>query len=83
MTSVDIRDLNNSGVVRGLQSQGIYPRQDIDVLLYNEPDTFNLFLLALQDLQEKTPWQDKMSFYQIAGMLLIFPAPLRRQMICG
>lgn len=69
-------DLNTAqarGFATGLPGFGVVPRQDIDVLLQKEPDTFNLFVLALRELQQEKPgqnpplWQDKMSFFQLAG----------------
>lgn len=68
-------DLNTAvaqGLVTGLPAFGIVPRQDIDTLLLKEQDCFNLFLLALRELQTEKPgqppeWKDKMSFYQMAG----------------
>jgi len=45
---------------------GVVPRRDIDELLFNEPDTFNLFVLAFDALQNAPP-TDIMSFFQIAG----------------
>lgn len=55
------------------------PRLDIDELLLEHPETFNLFIIALKELKEEAvPWQipsdfkiakgDKFSFFQIAGM---------------
>lgn len=68
-------DLNTAvaqGLVTGLPGFGVVPRQDIDTLLLKEPDSFNLFLLALRELQNEKPgqspqWREKMSFYQLAG----------------
>ena len=59
-----------NGVVIGLKDEApntAIERLDIDVLLTQEPDTFNLFLLALAKVQEDGT--DKMSFKQIAGEL--------------
>lgn len=57
------------GVVVGLKSvSDVKPRREIDDLVVNEPDVFNLFLLALEYLQKDTgQWQDKMSYFQVAG----------------
>jgi hypothetical protein len=71
-------DLNTAmarGFATGLPGFGVVPRLDIDVLLKQSPDTFNLFVLALRELQLEKPgqppfWQDKMSFFQLAGMLV-------------
>jgi hypothetical protein len=71
-------DLNTAvsrGLATGVQGFGVVPRLDIDVLLQREPDSFNLFVLALRELQQEKPgqnpplWQDKMSFYQLAGKM--------------
>ena len=58
------------GVVVGLKPvSDVRPRREIDDLVANEPDVFNLFLLALEWLQKDTGlWQDKMGYFQIAGM---------------
>lgn len=58
------------GVVVGLKSvSDVKPRREIDDLVVNEPDVFNLFLLALEYLQKDTgQWQDKMSYFQVAGL---------------
>ena len=69
-------DLNTAmarGFATGLPGFGVVQRLDIDVLLKQQPDTFNLFLLALRELQQEKPgqnsplWQDKMSYFQLAG----------------
>ena len=68
------------GVVVGLRDVAdVAPRLDIDVLLLNHPDTFNLLLIALMELKGgDVPWtiddgfkvkkDDKMSYYQLAGI---------------
>jgi hypothetical protein len=56
--------------VRGLKDVigTVAPRLDIDVFLKTQPDAFNLFLLALNDLKSETAdWKDPMSYFQIAG----------------
>lgn len=80
---VSLDEANKQGLVVGLKDvNGIKERLDIDVLMCNYPDTFNLLILALLELKaEKVPWSidpdfvvnktDKMSFYQIAGTQLI------------
>jgi hypothetical protein len=70
------------GLVVGLKHVGpSVARLDIDVLLDKEPETFNLFLIALKELQDEPDWDTKlMSFFQIAGMtvkLLRFSQTLR------
>ena len=59
-----------NGVVIGLLGSGsVVARLDIDQLLTREPLTFNLFLLALAKLQTQP---DKMGYFQIAGMFIVF-----------
>ncbi|KAF4627308.1 hypothetical protein G7Y89_g10846 [Cudoniella acicularis] len=63
-----LKKAQQDGVVIGLAKvANVAPRLDIDVLLLNEPDTFNLFLLALINIQKKDP-KDIMGYYQIAGI---------------
>ncbi|OJD40032.1 tyrosinase [Diplodia corticola] len=58
------------GVVIGLKGlSGIHPRREIDDLVVNEPDMFNLFILALESLQkDEGAHQNKMGYFQIAGI---------------
>ncbi|KAL1618339.1 hypothetical protein SLS54_007316 [Diplodia seriata] len=58
------------GVVIGLHGvSGIQPRREIDDLVLNEPDMFNLFLLALESLQkDEGAHQDKMGYFQVSGI---------------
>jgi hypothetical protein len=67
MSIKTLDEAHKKHVVLGLKEYGVYPRQDIDVLLHDEPDTFNLFLLALAQLQADKP-SEAMSYFQIAGM---------------
>lgn len=76
---------HKEGLVVGLKEvAGVAPRIDIDLLLLNHPDIFNLLLIALKELKgEDVPWpidkdfevkkDDKMSFYQIAGTRHFMP----------
>ena len=66
-----LKDINDAGIVKGLAQFGIVAREDVDVLLSKSPDTFNLFLIALKELQEDefTSWDYKMSFFQLAGRI--------------
>ena len=58
-----------SGVVIGLGCvTGVVPRLDIDEMLLTKPDTFNLFLLALRNLQEDPDAKKPMGYFQIAGL---------------
>lgn len=75
------------GLVVGLRDvAGVVPRLDIDELLLNHPDTFNLLIIALKELKgEDVPWQvptefkishdNKLSYFQIAGMSLFDVEP--------
>ena len=71
----EVNQAQKDGVVIGLKSiGGVVERLDIDVMLKNQPDTFNLFILALEKLQAindpetKQPIaQDKMGYFQVAG----------------
>ena len=66
-----LNQAQRDGVVIGLKDvAGVVPRLDVDQLLLQEPDTFNLFLLALQNLQQEDT-SDIMGYYQIAGIILI------------
>ena len=57
------------GVVVGLKAvAGVVPRLDIDKLLIEAPDTFNLFCLALADLMSADDNGNIMGYYQIAGI---------------
>lgn len=48
-----LKEANAAGVVLGLKAiSNVIPRKDIDVLIRDDPDAFNLFLLALAALQE-------------------------------
>jgi tyrosinase len=66
-----LNQAQKDGVVVGLKDvAGVVPRLDVDQLLLQEPDTFNLFLLALQSLQEDDS-SNIMGYYQIAGIVYI------------
>lgn len=64
-----LRARHENGEVVGLKEvSGTVPRLDIDVLLYTEPTCFNLFVLALQDLQyDPDLVKSKMGYQEIAG----------------
>ncbi|KAM7203335.1 hypothetical protein V8F33_002326 [Rhypophila sp. PSN 637] len=61
------QDLAASGVVVGVKALTgkVQPRVDIDVLLTEKPDTFNLMLQALAAMQNNP---DLLGFYSIAGI---------------
>jgi hypothetical protein len=63
-----LNQAQTNGVVIGLKDVAdVVPRLDVDQLLLQEPDTFNLFLIALGDLQQDPNITDIMSYYQVAG----------------
>jgi hypothetical protein len=64
---VELKQAHAAGIVVGLQKfGGVKERLDVDVLLNEKPDTFNLFLIALSELQSE-PKNNIMGYYQIAG----------------
>lgn len=70
-----ISQAQRDGVVlglKGLSGNSPVPRLDIDELLLTKPDAFNLYLLALDELQNEQHATDKMGYQQVAGMLLVF-----------
>lgn len=64
-----ILQAQQKGVVIGLKgiSDTPVPRLEIDDLLLKKPDTFNLFLLAVSELQEDQYATNKMAWQQVAG----------------
>ncbi|KAK0663837.1 Tyrosinase [Lasiodiplodia hormozganensis] len=61
-----LAEAQNDGIVIGLRSvSGVHPRHEIDYLVKNEPDMFNLFLLAIESLQHD---ETKMGFFQVCGI---------------
>ena len=68
-----LKDAHKKGIVVGLKAiSETQLRQDIDLFLYNDPDAFNLFLLALAKLQDPEMANEKMGFFHIAGMQVLF-----------
>ncbi|KAK7753914.1 hypothetical protein SLS62_004012 [Diatrype stigma] len=62
-------DSNKAGVVLGLRNvAGVRDRQDVDQLLWHDPNAFNLFLLALQELKDPSMTADIMGYFEIAGI---------------
>lgn len=51
---------HKKGVILGLADFGVAQRVDIDVMLTEQPDTFNLYLIAMMEIQgmKDLPWQD-------------------------
>lgn len=69
---VTLDEAQAKGIVLGLNevTGEVRDRLDIDELLFRHPKTFNLYLLALADLQNADKSnKDKMGWFQIAGML--------------
>ncbi|KAM5523936.1 Tyrosinase 5 [Fusarium oxysporum f. sp. phaseoli] len=76
----NLNKAHDEGVVIGLHEvSGVQERLDIDVMLLTQPDTFNLFLIALMELQgKKVNWEvdtgysftskEIMSWFQIAAI---------------
>ncbi|KAI4603987.1 hypothetical protein KJ359_000112 [Pestalotiopsis sp. 9143b] len=63
-----LRQAQKAGVVLGLAGVGPnLPRLEIDDMIINQPDTFNLFCLAMDELKSSPP-SDWMGYYQIAGI---------------
>ena len=68
---ITLDEAQRKGIVIGLGGETDKPvaRLDVDELLFLHPKTFNLFLLALADLQDETKSNnDKMGYFQVAGM---------------
>ena len=64
-----LNQAQQDGVVLGLKNvAGVVPRMDIDKLLVELPDTFNLFCLALNSLMNDPDSSQLMGYYQIAGI---------------
>lgn len=60
-----LSEAQKDGIVIGLRSvSGVHPRREIDYLVKNEPDMFNLFLLAIESLQHD---ETKMGYFQVCG----------------
>lgn len=71
----------NAGVVVGvgaLENNEIRPRVDIDVMIAKQPDVFNLFLLAVIDLQADS---SKLGYFSLAGTFLKAILTLFNQLI--
>lgn len=65
----DLAAAQKDGNVIGLAAVtgNVVPRRDIDEFLFNDEACFNLFLLALQALQDPGQQSNIMSYYQLAG----------------
>lgn len=70
-----LRQAHAKGYIVGLKEiadnqGGPQKRFEIDELIEWRPDTFNLFILAFQEIKELDPTEPH-SFYQIAGTLAL------------
>ncbi|KAI9692221.1 MAG: hypothetical protein M1822_006451 [Bathelium mastoideum] len=65
-----LQKAHDEGYVVGLhEATGVVERKDIDILLLEQPLTFNLFLLALYDLQNDPKLiESPMGYFEIAGI---------------
>ncbi|KAF2205503.1 Di-copper centre-containing protein [Delitschia confertaspora ATCC 74209] len=70
MTKLSIDQAQEQGVVIGLKdvTGNVSPRKDIDWQIVNQPEAFNIFLIALWELQQEGETDNKMSYYQVAGI---------------
>ena len=65
-----LEQAQKEGRVVGLKdvTKKVLNRADIDLMVKNQPDTFNLYLLALEFMQdEKMSQGDKMNWFDISG----------------
>ena len=63
--NITIDQAQDKGFVVGLKdASGTQPRREIDDLAKNDPDVFNLYILALAAMQAD---KGKMGYFQIAG----------------
>ena len=68
----ELLQAQKDGVAIGLEGMtGIKARLDIDEMLSKQESTFNLFLLALKELQEDLDTTKLMEYFQIAGSLTL------------
>lgn len=66
-SNISIQDAQRDGFVVGLNAvSGVQPRRELDDLMTNDPDVFNLFILALTSMM-KANVDDKMGYFRIAG----------------
>ena len=67
MVGISLEEAQKQGVVIGLKDvSGTRLRLDIDEFLITQPDTFNLFILAIKDLHNDS---SKMGWFEVAGMI--------------
>ncbi|KAI9894687.1 MAG: hypothetical protein M1814_002043 [Vezdaea aestivalis] len=64
-----LRQAHKEGYVLGLGPvTGVQKRFEVDEMVQELPDTYNLFLLALDRLQSEAYFHDKNGFFKIAGI---------------
>lgn len=71
-----LTEAQKKAVVIGLADFGTEFRLEIDDLLLEKPDTFNLFLLALKALQEDPDITKPMGYFQVAGKYYLWDSRL-------
>jgi tyrosinase len=66
----ELRQANALGIIKGLGGLpgGVKERLDIDVMIATKPDTFNLFILAVKELQKPGNNPIAMRYAEIAGI---------------
>jgi hypothetical protein len=68
--AAELKHARENGLVIGLKFLNqTKARQDIDVLLKKEPDTFNLFLLAFKELKDDPAWNENLMSFAISLLL--------------
>jgi hypothetical protein len=66
-SNISLHDSQREGFVVGLEAtSGVQHRRELDDLVKNDPDVFNLYILALAKLMEADV-DDKMGYFRIAG----------------
>lgn len=85
LTTFSIRHNTSANIhpvlgVAGLGINTTAPRLEIRELQRN-PDLFNIYLLGLQRWQN-TSQEDKLSYFQVAGMLTFFESSKARCSVC-
>lgn len=74
-----LKEATDAGIVKGLRDiSGVKPRLDIDVMIRDQPDTFNLFILALDKMQKPDFQPSRLRYAEISGNI----TPLSNQDLC-
>ncbi|KAK8054725.1 Tyrosinase, partial [Apiospora phragmitis] len=64
-----LKDATDAGIVKGLKDiSGVKHRLDIDVMIRDQPDTFNLFILALDKMQKPDFQPRGLRYAEISGI---------------